>query len=151
MARYPVALMTQLSIGLSLDRLGSYSRCRADPPDVDAALNIAEGRVGRNRQAWAPILLELAGIPTLVSEAGVPIPNRCLRESPGQEKNAVLPGSFLLFVKPRWEGTASAIRRASQVADRDALGCADFKFDRGGEVIVSQVWREPDPLGDDAL
>ncbi|MGE4607839.1 MAG: KamA family radical SAM protein [Myxococcota bacterium] len=185
MAGYPVALMTQLAIGLIFDLLGSYPRRRADPPDVDAeyepeetiraleaairllghepvrignpdallarlgkgelpaldaALNIAEGRGGRNREAWAPILLEMAGIPTLgsdaltlsltldkawastlVSEAGVPVPKRCLLESSEYAKNAVLPGPFPLFVKPRWEGTAKGIGRASKVADRGAL------------------------------
>jgi lysine 2,3-aminomutase len=188
MAGYPVALMTQLSIGLIFDLLGSYPRRRADPPDIDAeyepeetllaleaairllghkpvrignpdallacigkgelpaldaALNIAEGRGGRNREAWAPVLLEMAGIPTLgsdaltlsltldkawaltqVSEAGVPVPRRCVMETGEQAKSAALPGSFPLFVKPRWEGTSKGIGRASKVADRAALARA---------------------------
>ena len=36
---------------------------------VDAAFNLAEGWGGRNREAWAPVLLEMARIPTLGSDA----------------------------------------------------------------------------------
>ncbi len=36
---------------------------------VDVAFNLAEGFSGRNREAWAPVLLEMAGIPTIGSDA----------------------------------------------------------------------------------
>jgi D-alanine-D-alanine ligase len=36
---------------------------------IDAALNIAEGYGGRNREAWAPVLLEMAHVPILGSDA----------------------------------------------------------------------------------
>ena len=36
---------------------------------IDAALNIAEGEGSRNREAWAPVLLEMLGVPTLGSDA----------------------------------------------------------------------------------
>src|SRR4029453_17666656 len=36
---------------------------------VDAALSIAEGHGSRNREAWAPVLLEMLGIPQLGSDA----------------------------------------------------------------------------------
>ena len=54
-------------LGGPLDLLGALGRGAV--PRVDAALNIAEGRGSRNREAWAPVLLELAGIPTLGSDA----------------------------------------------------------------------------------
>ena len=34
---------------------------KGELPSLDAALNLAEGFGGRNREAWAPVLLELAG------------------------------------------------------------------------------------------
>jgi D-alanine-D-alanine ligase len=42
---------------------------RGAPLGVDAVLNIAEGEGSRNREAWAPVLLELLGVPTLGSDA----------------------------------------------------------------------------------
>ena len=47
-----------------LDAIGSRAL-----PRVDAAWNIAEGYGGRNREAWAPVLLEMAGVPALGSDA----------------------------------------------------------------------------------
>ncbi len=38
-------------------------------PRLDAVWNIAEGYGSRNREAWAPVLLETAGIPMLGSDA----------------------------------------------------------------------------------
>ena len=35
---------------------------KGELPALDAAMNIAEGRGGRNRKAWAPVLLEMAGV-----------------------------------------------------------------------------------------
>ena len=47
-----------------LERLG-----QGDSPKLDAAFNLAEGFGGRNREAWAPIPLEMAGLPTIGSDA----------------------------------------------------------------------------------
>ena len=47
-----------------LKRLG-----QAESVGVDAAFNLAEGLAGRNREAWAPILLDMAEIPTIGSDA----------------------------------------------------------------------------------
>src|SRR5262245_51956113 len=94
-------------------------------PKLDAALNIAAGEGTRNREAWAPVLLELLGVPTLgsdaatlslsldrawakdvVAAAGVPTaPHRSL-ETPEEAARAVAELGLPLFVKPRWEGTA---------------------------------------------
>jgi D-alanine-D-alanine ligase len=109
---------------------------------VDAALNVAEGYGSRNREAWAPVLLEMAGVPCLgsdaltlstsldkswtnqrVSAAGVPVAAACIVEAPEAAESLDLGEllAFPLFVKPRWEGSAKGIRRSSRVEDREAL------------------------------
>jgi D-alanine-D-alanine ligase len=109
-------------------------------PKLDAAWNIAEGWGTRNREAWAPVLLEMAGIPALgsdaltlsasldkawtlelVAAAGVPVAGHACAASLAELERLALPGPFPLFVKPRWEGTAKGITPASRVADRAAL------------------------------
>ncbi|MEZ4218347.1 MAG: D-alanine--D-alanine ligase [Myxococcota bacterium] len=113
---------------------------KGELPPLDAALSIAEGRGSRNREAWAPVLLEMAGVPRLgsdaltlstsldklwtlerVAAAGVPVlPHTCLA-SADDALHAPLPDAFPLFVKPRWEGTAKGVERTSVVHGRDAL------------------------------
>ena len=109
-------------------------------PKLDAAWNIAEGWGTRNREAWAPVLLEMAGIPALgsdaltlsasldkawtlelVAAAGVPVAGHACAGSLAELERLALPASFPLFVKPRWEGTAKGITPASRVGDRAAL------------------------------
>lgn len=109
-------------------------------PAVDAVMNIAEGFGGRNREAWAPVLLEMSGIPCLGSDAltlslsldkawandraraaGVPVAPQCLLASAEEAEKAPLPAEFPLFVKPRWEGSAKGIRLSSRVESRSAL------------------------------
>ena len=113
---------------------------RAALPPVDAALNIAEGYGTRNREAWAPVLLELLGIPTLgsdalslsltldkawcrdvVAAAGVPVPPAVSAESPGDAKTFADSVGYPLFVKPRWEGTAKGIGPGSRALDEASL------------------------------
>jgi D-alanine-D-alanine ligase len=126
-------------------RLGNahalLARCASEAPfGVDAVLSIAEGFGSRNREAWAPILLELRGVPCLgadalslsasldkawasqrVAAAGVPVPWQRSLASAGEVESLAIPVAFPLFVKPRWEGTAKGIRATSVVADRAAL------------------------------
>ena len=109
-------------------------------PPLDAVLTIAEGYGGRNREAWVPLLCEMAGVPVLGSDgltlsttldkawahrvvagAGVPVPPHRVMASPGEAATGVLPAPFPLFVKPRWEGTAKGIRPTSRVEDRAGL------------------------------
>jgi len=118
-----------------LERLG-----QGDSPKLDAAFNLAEGFGGRNREAWAPILLEMAGLSTIGSDAlclsmsldkawasrwlaaaGIPIAAQTTMASADEARRAALPAPFPLFVKPRWEGTAKGIRRSSRVSSREAL------------------------------
>jgi D-alanine-D-alanine ligase len=108
-------------------------------PKLDAAWNIAEGWGTRNREAWAPVLLEMAGIPALgsdaltlstsldkawaldlVAAAGVPVAGFASADSAAALTKLRLP-PFPLFVKPRWEGTAKGITPASRVEDAEAL------------------------------
>ncbi|MBB82664.1 MAG: D-alanine--D-alanine ligase [Deltaproteobacteria bacterium] len=107
---------------------------------VDVAFNLAEGFGGRNREAWAPVVLDMAGVPTIgsdalalslsldklwanrhVAAAGVPIAKQTAFADPSEVVDAALPAPFPLFVKPRWEGTAKGIRASSRVEDREAL------------------------------
>jgi D-alanine-D-alanine ligase len=116
----------------------------APPLALDAALSIAEGLgVGeggsRNREAHAPVLLELAGVPalfsdalalsvsldkalakTLVQAAGVPTPAWAVVERPADLAAAALP-PFPVFVKPRYEGTARGIAPSSRCATPGTL------------------------------
>jgi len=113
---------------------------KGELPGLDAALSIAEGTRGRDREAWAPVLLQLAGVPTLGSDAltlsatldkawalrlveaaGVPVVPQRVARSVSEAESLDLPAAFPLFVKPRWEGTAKGIRASSKVRDREAL------------------------------
>lgn len=110
---------------------------------VDAALTIAEGYGSRNREAWAPVLLEMLGVPqlgsdalslslsldkawtrTLVAEAGVPVAPGCVLRSEAEARRGDPPGGFPCFVKPRWEGSSKGIGLASRADDRAALAAA---------------------------
>ena len=107
--------------------------------DLDAAINIAEGAHSRNREAYAPILLEMAGIPCLgsdaltlsvtldkawtkdlVAAADVPTPPHRVYSTAEEVDPDDLP-SFPLFVKPRYEGTSKGITAQSTVDDGAAL------------------------------
>jgi D-alanine-D-alanine ligase len=110
---------------------------------VDAALSIAEGYGTRNREAWAPILLEMLGVPQLgsdaltlslsldkawtravVAEAGVPVAPGAVAASTQAAETLDPPGGWPCFVKPRWEGTAKGIHLGSRVTTRAELVAA---------------------------
>ena len=124
-------------------RLGNARAILAAMPDlgIDVALTIAESYGSRNREAHVPVLLELADVPclgsdalslsisldkhltkTLVEHAGVAVP-RGVVIPPGADAVALtahLP--FPLFVKPRYEGTAKGIAPSSRCASPAHLG-----------------------------
>ncbi|MFQ5571252.1 MAG: D-alanine--D-alanine ligase [Rhodothermales bacterium] len=125
---------TPVRIGSARDLLA-----RIHTLDIDAAVNIAEGAHSRNREAYAPMLLEMAGIPFLGSDAltlslsldkawtkdlaaaaGVPTPSYRVYASMDEIDEADLL-DFPLFVKPRYEGTAKGITAKSKVRALDAL------------------------------
>jgi D-alanine-D-alanine ligase len=106
---------------------------------LDAAINIAEGTHSRNREAYAPILLEMADIPCVGSDAltlsvtldkawtkdladaaDVPTPPHCVYSAPEEVIPEELP-AFPLFVKPRYEGTSKGITPQSKVGNVAAL------------------------------
>jgi D-alanine-D-alanine ligase len=108
--------------------------------ELDAALTIAEGYGTRNREGWAPAILEMAGIPTLGSDAltlshsldkawtnravrsaGMAVAPQCLMTNASDALSGELPADFPLFVKPRWEGTSKGIAANSRVESREAL------------------------------
>lgn len=99
------------------------------PLNLDAAVNIAESYGSRNREAHAPVLLELAGVPclgsdalalsvsldkaltkTVVRAAGVATPDWRVVGASGSGVDLAGP----LFVKPRYEGTAKGIAPSSR-------------------------------------
>jgi D-alanine-D-alanine ligase len=121
---------------------------KGETPPVDVAMTIAEGYGSRNRESWAPVLLEMAGIPCLgsdalalaasldkawaharVAEAGVAVPSPRVVSSADLEQ---LSGdiAFPLFVKPRWEGTAKGIGPHSRVEDAASLARVVARIER---------------------
>jgi D-alanine-D-alanine ligase len=121
-----------------LSRIG-----RAELPALDAAWNIAEGRGARNREAWAPVLLEMAGVPalgsdaltlsatldkawarTLVASAGVGVPHGGSAASVTEAEVIAKSCGYPVFVKPRWEGTAKGIGPHSRVEGPADLAAA---------------------------
>ncbi|GAB5536006.1 MAG: D-alanine--D-alanine ligase [Rubricoccaceae bacterium] len=124
-------------------RLGSpqalLAQMHAGALDVDAAINIAESYGSRNREAHAPILLELAGIPCIGSDAlalsvsldkhltkviardtGLATPDWHILSTDASSKPSV-ELAFPMFVKPRYEGTAKGIAPSSRCDDAMAL------------------------------
>lgn len=110
---------------------------------VDAALTIAEGFGTRNREAWAPVLLEMLGVPQLgsdalslslsldkewtravVARAGVAIAPGASLASADLARTWSPPGGYPCFVKPRWEGTAKGIDRRSRADTHEMLVAA---------------------------
>ena len=106
---------------------------------LDAAINIAEGARSRNREAYAPVLLEMADVPCLGSDAltlsvtldkawtkdlaaaaEVPTPPHCVFGTADAIDPDALP-PFPLFVKPRYEGTSKGITPQSRVDNVAAL------------------------------
>ncbi len=139
---------TPVRVGTAHDLLADIHRL-----DVDAAVNIAEGARGRNREAYAPILLDMQGIPHLGSDAltlsvsldkawtkdlaaaaGVATPPYRVYASAGEIDAADLPAPWPLFVKPRYEGTAKGITARSKVASPEAL--------RAQVAHVTQAYRQ---------
>jgi D-alanine-D-alanine ligase len=130
-------------LGYEPVRLGSpealLEAMTAGPLGLDAAVNIAEGYGSRNREAHAPVLLELAGVPALGSDAlslslsldkhltkivaqhaGLDTPPWAVVRTVPDLETAALP-ACPVFVKPRYEGTAKGIALSSRCDDAAAL------------------------------
>ena len=130
-------------LGCTPVRIGNVAallRKMADGPlGLDAAVTIAESYGSRNREAHAPVLLELAGVPclgsdalalsvsldkaltkTLARAAGCATPDWAVVREVADLGNARLP-CFPVFVKPRYEGTAKGIAPSSRCEEAGAL------------------------------
>ncbi len=127
-----------LKLGHEPIRIGTAKNLLEQLPalSIDAAVNIAEGAHSRNREAYAPILLEMAGVPFLGSDAltlslsldkvwtkdlavaaGVKTPPYAVYSFNKLDEFPAPPASFPLFIKPRYEGSSKGITEASCVYD----------------------------------
>ena len=129
-------------IGLSTVRVGDARALlrQWETLDLDVAFNISEGAHSRNREAYVPVLLELAHIPCigsdaltlsasldkaltkdLASAAGVRTPPYAVVRADEDVDPAAVPIPFPLFVKPRYEGSSKGITLGSRVEDAAQL------------------------------
>lgn len=129
-------------LGYTSLRIGNSERLRQllDTIRVDVVINIAEGVDARNREAYGPVLLEMAGIPylgsdgltlslsldkawtkDLVAAVQVPTPAYRVYRGPEQVTPETLPATFPLFVKPRYEGSSKGITFSSKVETLEHL------------------------------
>ena len=141
---------------------------------VDLVFNLAEGVSGRCREAWVPTLLDLARIPYAGSDAlalsagldkvlckrlaraeGIRTPDWISLEHP-DALPAMIPLTFPVMVKPRYEGSGRGIDAGAVVHDRAALAaraawlfarCPDSllieEFIAGGELTVCLIGNDP--------
>ena len=112
-----------------------------DRTGCDIIFNIAEGRSGRNRESEVPVLLDIAGMPYVGSDAltlsaaldkviakkvfkyhGIPTPEYAVFD--GASGSAGPHPDFPVIVKPRFEGSAKGIDTGSVVRDEKALKTA---------------------------
>lgn len=117
---------------------GNRLRERLDRLEVDLVFNIAEGQLGRNREAQVPILLEMKGIPYVGSDGltlalaldklmakriclseGIPTPR--FFQMTHRDGNVPHDLSFPLIVKPRYEGSSKGISERSVVHSPEEL------------------------------
>ncbi len=130
------------NLGHESVRIGTATDLLAQLPhlNVDVAINIAEGAHSRNREAYVPILLEMAGVPFLGSDAltlslsldkawtkdlvraaGVKTPAYAVYTEATVREIELPPTPFPLFVKPRYEGSSKGITHMSRVENLPAL------------------------------
>ncbi|NQV73324.1 ATP-grasp domain-containing protein [bacterium] len=141
-----------IRIGPARNLLGSK-----EIPEVDLAVNIAEGGRGRNREGEAPTLLEMRGIPYVGSDAltlslsldkawtkdlaraaGVRTPDYIVASSAEGLPGPKLP--FPLFVKPRYEGSAKGLSSENKVHTAQELEAQVARLTElyGQDVIVEE-------------
>lgn len=142
--------------GYEVERIGNVSSLlsRLNALKVDIVFNICEGLSGRNRESQVPILLEMAGIPFVGSDAltlavsldkiiakkifiseGIPTPKFVEVRSLAQIDTIPSSMKFPLFVKPRCEGSSKGLSEASRVTTAAELR-------RQVELIVTK-YRQP--------
>jgi len=155
-----------LRLGHQPVRLGSahalLARMHEGPLDIDAAVTIAESYGSRNREAHAPILLELAGIPCIGSDAlalsvsldkhltkviardtGLATPDWQVIPAHTSSMPISVELAFPVFVKPRYEGTAKGIAPSSRCKDAAALQAeATRQLDLYQQDLIAEVFVE---------
>ncbi len=130
-----------LTHGVRVKRIGNVANLieNLSSLDVDIVFNISEGLAGRNRESQVPILLEMAGVPFVGSDAltlGLTLDKIIAKKVFIAEKiptpkffeiknMAALKDSdhlrFPLIVKPRFEGSSKGVTEDSRVANMDEL------------------------------
>ena len=142
-------------------RLGSAAELLAHPQrlrEMDLVFNLAEGRHGRCREAWVPVLLELHGIPYVGSDPlalslgldkvmskriaaaeGLATPRWVSVDHPSRLPWP-LPFPFPALVKPRGEGSGRGIDAGAVVRTPEALAArAAWLFARcEGPLLVEE-------------
>lgn len=129
------------SQGFKVKRIGNASNLLAqlDSLGVDIVFNISEGSTGRNRESQVPILLEMAGVPFVGSDAltlgvtldkvmakkifiaeKIPTPKFFEVSSVTELLNADH-CKYPLIVKPRFEGSSKGLSENSRVQNMDEL------------------------------
>ncbi|MFA5063319.1 MAG: ATP-grasp domain-containing protein [Candidatus Omnitrophota bacterium] len=127
--------------GFKVERIGNAGNLleKLSSLRVDIVFNISEGLTGRNRESQVPILLEMAGIPFVGSDAltlgltldkvmakkifiaeKIPTP-KFIETSSVEELANTNHYKFPLIVKPRFEGSSKGLSESSRVENRDDL------------------------------
>ncbi|MDD5568355.1 MAG: ATP-grasp domain-containing protein [Candidatus Omnitrophica bacterium] len=127
--------------GFKVERIGNAGNLleKLASLKVDIVFNISEGLTGRNRESQVPILLEMAGIPFVGSDAltlgltldkvmakkifiaeKIPTP-KFIETSSVEELANTNHYKFPLIVKPRFEGSSKGLSESSRVENRDDL------------------------------
>ena len=107
--------------------------------EVDIVFNISEGLSGRNRESQVPLLLEMAGIPCVGSDAltlgltldkiiakkifiaeGIPTP-KFFTVNSARELDNTDHCKFPMIVKPRFEGSSKGLSESSRVQNLEEL------------------------------
>ncbi|MDO8661676.1 MAG: ATP-grasp domain-containing protein [Candidatus Omnitrophota bacterium] len=129
------------SNGFKVERIGNAGNLleKLSSLKVDIVFNISEGLTGRNRESQVPILLEMAGIPFVGSDAltlgltldkvmakkifiaeKIPTP-KFFEVSSVSELANINHHKFPLIVKPRFEGSSKGLSESSRVETREEL------------------------------
>jgi len=129
------------SNGFQVKKIGNVTRLMEtiDNLGVDIVFNISEGSGGRNRESQVPMLLEMAGVPFVGSDAltlgitldkimakkvfiseGIPTPKFFEIKSMDHLADSDHL-SFPLIVKPRFEGSSKGLSDNSRVEDMPGL------------------------------
>ncbi len=127
--------------GFKVKKIGNAQRLmeQIDNLGVDIVFNISEGVGGRNRESQVPVLLEMAGIPYVGSDAltlGMALDKIMAKKifisedisTPKFFEIKTLDSlkdadhlKFPMIVKPRFEGSSKGLSDKSRVADMQAL------------------------------